>query len=183
MKAVQPTREAPSPQKRPSSTLKQYNTFIHFQLFCWPLLPIWIRSDNTDFSCSIFWTLCTNSWWGHLETWLQPFKEPNPWTSSEFLSTISLPYPHVRQDFEFSTCEPLSSKCFDILTTLTTSVADQDLDVFTFWASWIRNLLSSSKISMVRKTLIPTVLWLLFDFLSLKNDVTVHSKSNKQKSF
>jgi hypothetical protein len=33
---------------------------------------------------------------------------------------------------------------------------------------------------LVRKTLIPTVLWLLYDFLSLKNDVYVHSKSNKQ---
>ncbi len=36
---------------------------------------------------------------------------------------------------------------------------------------------------IVRKTLIPTVLWLIFDFLSLKNDVNVHSKSNKQKNF
>ncbi len=32
---------------------------------------------------------------------------------------------------------------------------------------------------IVRKTLIPTVLWLLYDFLSLKNDVNVPSKSNK----
>jgi hypothetical protein len=32
---------------------------------------------------------------------------------------------------------------------------------------------------IVRKTLIPT----LFDFLSLKNDVNVASKSNKQKIF
>jgi hypothetical protein len=30
---------------------------------------------------------------------------------------------------------------------------------------------------------IPTVLWLLLDFLSLKNDVNVPSKSNKQKFF
>jgi hypothetical protein len=36
---------------------------------------------------------------------------------------------------------------------------------------------------IVRKTLIPTVLWLLFDFLSLKNDVNVPSKSNRQKNF
>jgi hypothetical protein len=38
---------------------------------------------------------------------------------------------------------------------------------------------------LVRKTLIPTVLWLLFDFLSLKNYVNVpsKSKSNKQKYF
>jgi hypothetical protein len=36
---------------------------------------------------------------------------------------------------------------------------------------------------IVRKALIPTVLWLLFDFLSLKNDVNVPSKSNKEKKF
>ncbi len=35
---------------------------------------------------------------------------------------------------------------------------------------------------IVRKTLIPTVLWLLYDFLSFKNDVNVASKSNKQKN-
>ncbi len=39
----------------------------------------------------------------------------------------------------------------------------------------------SSKI--VRKTLISTVLWLLFDFLPLKNDVNEPSKSNMQKNF
>ncbi len=33
---------------------------------------------------------------------------------------------------------------------------------------------------LVRKILIPTVLWLLYDFLSLKNDVNVVSKSNMQ---
>jgi hypothetical protein len=38
---------------------------------------------------------------------------------------------------------------------------------------------------IVRKTLIPTVLLLLFDFLSLKNDVNEASKStgNKQNNF
>ncbi len=36
---------------------------------------------------------------------------------------------------------------------------------------------------IVRKTRILTVLWLLLDFLSLKNDVNVPSKSNKQKNF
>jgi hypothetical protein len=36
---------------------------------------------------------------------------------------------------------------------------------------------------IVSKTLIPTVLRLLFDFLSLKNDVNVPSKRNKQKNF
>jgi hypothetical protein len=35
----------------------------------------------------------------------------------------------------------------------------------------------------LKKTLTPTVLRLLFDFLSLKNDVNVPSKSNKQKNF
>ncbi len=50
-----------------------------------------------------------------------------------------------------------------------------------FWASWIRILLSLRKI--VRKTLISTVLWLPFDFLSLKNDVEVPSKSTMQKNF
>ncbi len=34
---------------------------------------------------------------------------------------------------------------------------------------------------IVSKTLIPTVLWLLVDFLSLKNDVKEPSKRNKQK--
>ncbi len=33
---------------------------------------------------------------------------------------------------------------------------------------------------MVRKTLIPTVLWLLYDLLSLKNDVNVPSKSKEK---
>ncbi len=36
---------------------------------------------------------------------------------------------------------------------------------------------------IVRKTLIPTVLWLLYDFLSLKNYINVSSKSNKQKNY
>ncbi len=35
---------------------------------------------------------------------------------------------------------------------------------------------------IVRKTLNPTVLWLLQDFLSLKNDVNVTSKSNNKKT-
>ncbi len=34
--------------------------------------------------------------------------------------------------------------------------------------------------TVVRKTLIPTVLWLLFGLLSLKNDVNVGSKSKQQ---
>ncbi len=36
---------------------------------------------------------------------------------------------------------------------------------------------------IVRKTLIPTVLWLILVILSLKNDVNVPSKSSKQKNF
>ncbi len=40
---------------------------------------------------------------------------------------------------------------------------------------------SSSKKS--KKNLGPTVLWLLLDFLSLKNDVNVPSKRNEQKNF
>ncbi len=36
---------------------------------------------------------------------------------------------------------------------------------------------------ILRKTLILTVLWLLYDFLSLKNDVNVASKSKKQKTY
>ncbi len=36
---------------------------------------------------------------------------------------------------------------------------------------------------LVRKTLIPTVLWLLFDFFIFKNYLNVPSKSNKHKNF
>ncbi len=46
----------------------------------------------------------------------------------------------------------------------------------------VRGSGSSSK-NIVRKTLIPAVLWLLLDFLSLKSDVDVPSKNNKQESF
>ncbi len=59
------------------------------------------------------------------------------------------------------------------------SLLDPDPEVW-IWI-WIRILLLSSKNS--KKTMIPTVLWLLFDFLSLKNDVNVPSNSNKQKNF
>ncbi len=61
-----------------------------------------------------------------------------------------------------------------------------------FWASWIwiriylyeipygsGSFCNQAKI--VRKTLIPTVSWLLYDFLSLKNNVNVVSKGNKPK--
>ncbi len=43
---------------------------------------------------------------------------------------------------------------------------------------WLVKVSKNSK-----KTLIPTALWLLFDFLSLKNDVNVPSKSNEQNFF
>ncbi len=77
---------------------------------------------------------------------------------------------------------------------LQSSVADRIRmhRIHMFWASWIRIRLSEVRIRLgsfyrqakiVRITLIPTVLWLLYDFLSSKNDVNVPSKSNKQKSF
>ncbi len=40
----------------------------------------------------------------------------------------------------------------------------------------------SSRHHAVRKPLIPTVLWLLYDFLSVKINVNVPSKSNKKKN-
>jgi hypothetical protein len=58
-----------------------------------------------------------------------------------------------------------------------------------FWASLIRvpsqRYRSGSfyhQETIVRKTVIPTVLLLLYFFISLKNNVNVPSKSNKQKS-
>ncbi len=47
-----------------------------------------------------------------------------------------------------------------------------------FGASWIR----IHQAKLIRKTLIPTVLWLLLDFFSLKNYVNVPLKSNMQKN-
>ncbi len=54
-----------------------------------------------------------------------------------------------------------------------------DHDPSLFVRIWI--LTSSSR--TVRKNLIYTILWLLHDFLSLKTDVNVPSKSNKKKNF
>ncbi len=51
-----------------------------------------------------------------------------------------------------------------------------------FWASWIRIRILLSLRKIARKTLISTVLSLLFDYLPLKNDVKVPSKSNMQKN-
>ncbi len=48
---------------------------------------------------------------------------------------------------------------------------------------WIRLRVLLSPIKNSKKILIPTAFWLLFDFLSLKNDVNVPSKCNKQKNF
>ncbi len=48
------------------------------------------------------------------------------------------------------------------------------------YGSGFRSFYHQAKI--VRKTLLSTVLWLLLDFLSLKNDVNAPSKSNKQKN-
>ncbi len=81
---------------------------------------------------------------------------------------------------------PDPQHCFQGYTTntyhgsITGSVADPDPNPDPdppdphFWASWIRILLSVSKNS--KNTLISTDLWLLFDFLSLKNYVKVPSR-------
>ncbi len=52
---------------------------------------------------------------------------------------------------------------------------------FSFWASRIRILPSSSKNR--KKNVDSTVLWLLYDFLSSKTDVNVPSNSKKQENF
>ncbi len=66
---------------------------------------------------------------------------------------------------------------------ISSSVADPD--PYIFWASRIR--IHSTRYGsgsfhhqakIVRKTLIPSVLGLLYNFISLKNDVNVSSKSN-----
>ncbi len=51
-----------------------------------------------------------------------------------------------------------------------------------FWAIRIRLRILQSSSKNCKKTLIPTVLWLLYDFLSLKNDVNIPTESNKQKN-
>ncbi len=60
-----------------------------------------------------------------------------------------------------------------------------------FWAFWIRIHLCELRIRLrtlplssknSKKNLKSYCLWLLYDFLSLKNDVNVASKSNKQKN-
>ncbi len=49
-----------------------------------------------------------------------------------------------------------------------------------FWASQSGSFSQGYQAKIVWKTLISTVLWLLYDFLSFKNDVS--SKGNKQKN-
>jgi hypothetical protein len=44
-------------------------------------------------------------------------------------------------------------------------------------------ILSSTSKKWRRKTLISTILWLLYDLLSLKNDINVPSQRNKHKNF
>ncbi len=56
---------------------------------------------------------------------------------------------------------------------------DQDHHYFV----WIRIRILSSTSKSLRKTLISTIWWLLFDFLSMEADQNVSSKSNKQKNF
>jgi hypothetical protein len=50
------------------------------------------------------------------------------------------------------------------------------------WICMFLGLLDPDPDPLLSKTLIPTFFLLLFDFLSLKNDINVHSKSNKQKN-
>ncbi len=65
---------------------------------------------------------------------------------------------------------------------VTSSVADPDPHVFGPPGSGSGSGSFYHEARIVRKTLISAVLWLLFDFLSLKNDVKVPSKSNMQKN-
>ncbi len=55
--------------------------------------------------------------------------------------------------------------------------------IFVCQRVWIQPAVFRIQILPVRKTLISNVLWLLYDFLSLKDDANVPSKSNKQKIF
>jgi hypothetical protein len=67
--------------------------------------------------------------------------------------------------------------------TLTTNQCCGSVRSVCFWAFWIRIRILYHQANIVRNPLIPTVMLLFFDFLSLKNDVNVPSKSNKQKNF
>jgi len=117
--------------------------------------------------------------------WLWPREESEKEHTSVCFLSMGV-YPSVRTLLPYHTvhCCTLSIICvrqYVIFITRVFSlfVTQGGFRILHTQASWIRIqiLLSSSKI--VRKTLIPTVLWLLVDFLSLKNDVNVPSKSNK----
>ncbi len=56
-----------------------------------------------------------------------------------------------------------------------------DPEPHVFWPPESGSVSLYHQAKIVRKTLIPTVLRLRYDFLSLKNYVNVPSKSNKQK--
>jgi hypothetical protein len=58
-----------------------------------------------------------------------------------------------------------------LIMTFQIRLLDPDLDQLVRGMDPDPDPLSPSKI--VRKTLVPTTLWLIFDFLSLKNDVNV----------
>ncbi len=95
---------------------------------------------------------------------------------------------------EFHCCKRLHGTVL-VLTYRTPTIlcAPDPYGSISLWASWIciripnlfvrtriRILLSTSK--KWRKTLKSTVLWLLYEFLFLKNDVNVPSKMNKHKN-
>jgi hypothetical protein len=73
----------------------------------------------------------------------------------------------------------LSNTALIFSNTVELSVADPDRYVFGPPGSWplVRGMDPDHQAKIVRKPLIPTVLWLLYDFLSLKNDVNIASKS------
>ncbi len=65
---------------------------------------------------------------------------------------------------------------FDITSYVKCSVADP----FVFGPPGSGSVSFCHQAKIVRKTFIPTALWLLFDLIFLKNDVNVPSKSNNQ---
>jgi hypothetical protein len=64
-------------------------------------------------------------------------------------------------------------------TPVTSSVVDPDA----YWPSLFFTDPSINKQKKVRKTLISTILLLVFDFSSMKTDVKVPSKSKRQENF
>ncbi len=91
----------------------------------------------------------------------------------------------VRKGLEkFNTHTHLNSSLLvpSCLWILFSSVADPDLDPYDPYIFGSSESGSYRQAKIVRKTLIPIVLRLLNDFLSLRNDVNVPSLSNKQKN-